>query len=256
MKYILITLGFMVAGLISLVVSSNIVATSPFKPYLDQATSILLITGIFTIIQKSITDKDMYKTIREMFKIHESIEDTGIKEVHNESQAYNFTEFIEKSDSLIILLNDGNRWLMNNIVAMEERFKKNVSTEIFTVDPDSEFTDALAKKTGMSIDDLKKKIRDTWTKLTERYNSSGKTSTLKIYRLKNYPTFSAFMNEKKVIMSLYQNCSGRSNVPLFIAEKNNEVKSLFNFIHHDFDELRKESSIEFDSTKKSNGTSA
>ena len=62
------------------------------------------------------------------------------------------------------------------------------------------------------------------------------------------------MNEKKVIISLYQNCSGRSNVPLFIAEKNNEVKSLFNFIHHDFDELRKESLIEFDSTKKTNRT--
>ncbi|MFR9705108.1 hypothetical protein ACL00O_21875, partial [Aeromonas sanarellii] len=71
------------------------------------------------------------------------------------------------ADSLVVVMNDGLRWVGNNTVALQNRFSKKSTTEIFTVDPNSPFIATLSAKTSISESDLKKKIQDTWSRIED-----------------------------------------------------------------------------------------
>jgi len=252
MSFVLVTFGFIIVGLACWVLSFIVSDQGILKMVLEQATSVFMISGIFNTVQKYLTDKNMFKKIQQLFQLHESMEQTGVESIYNGPQAYDFTEILEQSKSFRVVLNDGNRWLMNNIVSMEKRFNnKDYETVVFTVDPDNEFIASLAQKTNTEKTDLDHKINDTWNKIKDRWENSIKAGKLKIYKLKNYPTYSAFLNESIAVVSLYQISTGRTNVPTFILRKNNSEKSFYAFVNHDIDELIKESTVVFDSESKS-----
>jgi hypothetical protein len=249
MFYFIVACLLIIAGLVCLVSSSYISEPNLVKMLLDQVASVLVITGLFSLIQKYFTDRNLFKTIREMFKVHESMYETGLAEVYSESQAYNFTDMIEESKILRIILNDGNRWLTNNIVAMKERFSNKFETELYTVDPENDFSISLAAKTNTHKEELDRKIKDTWGKIIQTWEESPKKGSLKIFKLRHYPTYSAFLNESTAIVSLYQISAGRSNVPTLIAKGIGTRNSFYSFVLHDFEEIQKEAILYFDSEK-------
>jgi len=213
--------------------------------YLGELSSALLVGGLLSLMFKVFQDKESEINLRRLLRIHDSVDELGLQEILPESQAYNFTPLIDDSDTLSVVMNDGQRWVGNHTVSLKNRMSKSGRiTEIFTVDPDSSFIDSLASKTSIKPDELKKKITDTWKRLEEIYDLSEKKGTLRIYRLKTYPTKSVFLTEDTFVETPYQTASGRANIPVYIYRKVARQDAPFWFIKSDFDAMRKEARLE------------
>lgn len=102
----------------------------------------------------------------------------------------------------------------------------------------------MAEKLGISPDDLKRKIKDTWRRLEEIYSDSGKKGTLNIYKIKTYPTRSIFLTENTLVETPYQIASGRTNIPVFVFNRVSRQDSPYSFAQKDIEAIKKESTIE------------
>jgi len=234
-----------IVGLIAIAYKGTLPATDWKLPYLTELSSALLVGGLLSVLFKLFQDKESENELRRMLRIHDSVDELGLVEIVPESQGYNFTLAIEESDHLSVVMNDALRWVGNNTVSLQNRLsRKGKTTEVFVVDPDSSFVDSLAAKTGITKEDLQKKIKETWKRLEEIYNSSEKKGTLKIYRLKTYPTRSMFLTEDTLIETPYQVASGRANIPVYVYRKVARHDSPYGFASHDVDAIRNESILE------------
>ncbi|MGA3161201.1 MAG: hypothetical protein ABSC77_08275 [Terracidiphilus sp.] len=212
--------------------------------YLTNFSSALLVSGLLTVLYRLLQEKQSDSTLRRLMRIHDSIDEMGLIEIEAHHQGYNFTNLIELSDHLVVVMNDGSRWVGNNTVALQVRFSKETLTEVFTVDPDSAFVDCLAHKTSLTVDDVRRRIHDTWNRLDQIYHQSEKSGRLKIYRLKTYPTRSLFLTENTLVETPYQIASGRINIPAFVYHKVDAPDCLYEFGKHDVDAMRKEAILE------------
>lgn len=243
MRTYIIASVLIIFGLIAIAYKGSLVVGAWQLPYLNDLSSALLVGGLLSLLFKLFQDKESETTLRRLMRIHDSVDELGLLEIKAESQGYNFTEIIEMADELSIVINDGLRWVGNNTVALQIRFGKKSTTEVFTVDPDSTFVECLASKVSVTKDELQKKIHDTWKRLEETYNNSEKKGSLKIYRLKTYPTRSMFVTQDMLVETPYQIASGRANIPAFVYHKVARQDSLYCFAKHDLNEMRKEATL-------------
>lgn len=243
MRSYVITSILIILGLLAIAGKGSLPEKHWLIPYLAEISSALLVGGLLSLLFKLIQDKETESNLRRLLRIHDSVDELGLKQILPESQAYNFTSIIDESDSLSIVMNDGLRWVGNNTVALRNRFSRNTLTEFFTVDPDSRFVESLALKTSIDIEDLQKKIRETWKRIEDCYNESSKQGTLKIYKLKTYPTKSVFLTEHILVETPYQTASGRANIPVYEYCKVARSDSPYAFSVHDIEEIRKESKL-------------
>jgi hypothetical protein len=244
MRIYVIASVMIILGLISIAYKGSLPATDWQVQYLNELSSALLVGGLLSLLFKIFQDKESESTLRRLLRIHDSVDELGLKEILPESQGYNFTPLIEETGTLCIVMNDGLRWVGNNTVALQQRFSMKSTTEFFTVDPDSSFVESLALKTSITPEELRKKISDTWKRLEESYGNSEKKGTLKIYRLKTYPTRSIFFSDNLLIETPYQTASGRANIPVFEYRKVARQDAPYYFAKHDLDEIRKEAILE------------
>lgn len=141
-------------------------------------------------------------------------------------------------------MNDGLRWVGNNSPFLEKRFnRKNTETELYLVNPESDFCKALANKTSISHDDLRIKINQTVSLIEATYKKSEKKGQLRVYYLKNYPTQTLFYSEDRVIVTPYQTSSGRSIIPLFEYEYEDGDISIASHLFEDLKRVRQESTL-------------
>jgi len=244
MRQYVIASVLIILGLIAIAYKASLPTEAWQLSYLSDLSSALLVGGLLSLLFKIFQDKESESTLRRLLRIHDSVDELGLKEIMPEVQAYNFTDIIQNSDSLVVVMNDGLRWIGNNTVSLQNRFSKKSTTEIFTVDPNSPFVSTLAAKTSTSEADLKKKIQDTWARIEDAYNKSTKAGDLTIYSLKTYPTKSIFLTEDQLIETPYQTASGRASIPVFIYRKVAREDSPYNFANNDVKALRTESKIE------------
>jgi len=242
-QYVIASILIIIA-LVLIAFKASLPTTAWQIPYLSDLNSALLVGGLLSLLFKIFQDKESESTLRRLLRIHDSVDDLGLKEIMPEVQAFNFTDIIQNSDSLVVVMNDGLRWVGNNTVALQNRFSKKSVTEIFTVDPNSSFVSILAAKTSTAEDDLKKKIHDTWARIEDAYNKSTKKGDLIIYSLKTYPTKSIFLTEEQLIETPYQTASGRASIPVFIYRKVARKDSPFYFAKNDVIAMREEAQIE------------
>jgi len=245
---IITCLLFVCAGLASIAYKEHLAKVSPTDwriAYLTDLSSALLVTGILSLLLRVFETNESESNLRRLLRIHDSVDELGLREILPESQGYNYTPLIEDSDNLSIVMNDGLRWTGNNTVSLQNRFSKRGSiTNVFTVDPDSPFVTSLAAKTGISVEDLSKKIHETWKRLGEIYNHSEKKGKLAIYRLKTYPTKSVFLSEDFLVETPYQTASGRTNIPVYVYRKVARHDAPFWFATRDIESACTESKLE------------
>jgi hypothetical protein len=183
--YIIASL-LIIVGLAAITYKGSLPTNSWQVTYLGELSSALLVGGLLSVLFRLFQDKESESNLRRLLRIHDSVDELGLKEILPESQAYNFTPLIDNASSLSIIMNDGLRWVGNNTVSLQNRMSRSGTlTEVFTVDPDSTFVDSLAAKTGVQPDELKKKIKDTWKRLDEIYDKSEKKGSLKSIALKH-----------------------------------------------------------------------
>lgn len=247
MRAYIIASILIIVGLASIAFKGTLEPANWLLPYLNDFSSALLVGGILSLLFKIFQDKESEGTLRRLMRIHDSVDELGLTEILSESQAFNFTSLIKDSDSLSIVMNDGLRWVGNNTVSLRERFSTKSTTEMFTVDPSSSFAICLAEKTEIELQDLKKKIEDTWKRMKECYEDSDKKGELVIYALKTYPTRSVFLSESLLIETPYQIAAGRTNVPVFVYRSVARLDSPHAFAKRDIEALRSESKEIFNS---------
>lgn len=238
-----VALIFIILGLLSLVFKHYFSDVSPAILYFDDLAGVFLVSGLLSFLFKTFVDKENEQNLRRLFRIHDSVDELGLVEVMPGSQGYDFTEMIEKSTNLSVVINDGKHWIGNNTVALRDRFSKAGITEIFTVDPESSFVSTLADKVSLKEDELKKKIHDSWKLLKDTYNESERIGTFRIYRLGTYPTRTIYMTEETLIETPYQVASGRVNIPLYIFRNVPRDDSLYAFAKRDLEFIREEAKL-------------
>lgn len=244
MRSYIIASILIILGLLSMYFKGYIPEQNLWNQFCGDLSSAVLVSGLLSLLFKIFQDKENNSTLKRLMRIHDSVDELGLVEIKTDVQSFSFTSLIENSNELSIIMNDGQRWVGNNSVSLTNRFSKNTNTLFFTVDPDSDFIVALAKKTATDKEQLKEKISDTWSRLEQAYNNSEKKGTLKIYRLKNYPTKSVFCSEEELIETPYQTSSGRVRIPLYIYKKVSKNDSPYSFVKNDIEELIKESILE------------
>jgi len=248
MLHYVVFLTLVVIGLLLTLIQEKLGIGNAWHPYLSQISSSLLAGGVISILYKVFVDRHSDRNLKNLLRIHESINEAGLDEVLMDSRAYNFTEFLERADSVSVVLNDGLRWVGQYSVDLEKRFnRKGAVTEVFIVDPDGPFCLALAQKICMRMGDLSAKIRQTVSLLTATFERTSKLGVFRIYYLKNYPTHSVFASEDHVIITCYQISGGRRTVPLFVYRVNTNNRGYGCAVLHDLDCVRQESKVVFDS---------
>ncbi len=244
MRVYIIASILIILGLLAIAYKGTLDGTHWFVPYLADVSSALLVGGLLSLLFKIFQDREAENTLRRLLRNHDSVDDLGLREIKPEVHGYNFTNLLENSNHISIIMNDGLRWIGNHAVALQKRFSCSTQTDFFLVDPDSAFVSVLAQKTSTTQNDLEKKIKEAWSRIDYAWEHSEKKGTVRIYKLKTYPTKSVFLTETKLVETPYQTASGRANIPLFLYGKVVRKDSLYEFVKNDIDELRKECELE------------
>ena len=245
-KYLigLIIALLIVIGLGCYLVQSLIDAkTSPtWNTFFGNVGSAVLICGLLTLFQNLITKKFNDDNLRHLLGISTSIKHSRLKTIMTNCADYNYKDIITKSADFFAIMNDGLRWVGNNSPFLEKRFnRKNTETELYLVNPESDFCKALANKTSIRYEDLRIKIHQTVSLIEATYNKSEKKGQLRVYYLRNYPTQTLFYSEDRVIVTPYQTSSGRSIIPLYEYEYEDGDISIASHLFEDLKRVRKES---------------
>lgn len=149
-----------IIGLMIMVVNqqTSYPISQAIKPFLDQVSSLLFISGTLSVLYKKFIDESQQEEIKKILKIHNSLQESGFVEYRPKHNEYNFAELINDSEELTFILNDGLSWIKHNAGDLRNRFnKKHTITVFYQVDPDGDFIPAISKKVSYSLDDYKKK---------------------------------------------------------------------------------------------------
>jgi len=247
LQYIVFSV-LLIVGILIVLIQEKLGSSNWAYPYLSQIASALLVGGTLSLLFKIFVDRDSYKKLTELFRIHDSIIRSGLKELHMDSKSYNYSDLIENSKEFTAVLNDGLRWVGKYSVVLGKRFGEKTTTEFFLVNENGPFVAILASKVGTKEDSLKEKLRQSKKLIIDTYESSGKKGVLKIYAMKNFPTHAVFRGEEHVVLTPYQISSGRRSVPLYVYEKQHG-DSVAGDVIGDLEFLRTESECVYDSTK-------
>jgi len=237
-------------GLGLLLWSSSVGETHWSHMWLHELATVILISGVFGLVDKAILTRDERDRLSHLFGVHESVQRTGLKQVEIDSTSFDYGPMIRAGGNLRIVLNDGRTWVSDKITHLQERFKEKGETEFYLMDPHSPVIPQLAKKTGYSDDEQRDKVKQAVRRLVEAFDQPEKKGSLKIYYLKYYPTHSIFMNDKEVVITLYGISHGRRPVPAFVFDKEHGGDFVYKHIEDDVKNIRTESKCVFDSERK------
>ena len=77
-QYIIASILIIIA-LISMVYKASLPTASLLTPYLSDFNSALLVGGLLSILFKIFQDKESESTLRRLLRIHDSVDDLGLK---------------------------------------------------------------------------------------------------------------------------------------------------------------------------------
>ncbi len=248
MRVYIVFSALVILGLLTLLLATRLGTDSAYYPYLDEFASTLIIGGTLSLLYKVFIEVDMHRRMRDMMGIHKSVDESGLSQIYRDTKAFDYAPMIKSASSFSLIFNDAKRWVGMYALELEKRFSKTGTvTEFFLTDPDGPFLEVLARKTNVTPDELREKLRQTATIIKESLERSEQCGRVMIYALKNYPTRATVVTEDKAVVASYQMCSHRTITPLFVYAKANSPNNLYDFLYDDLNEIRQESKLVFDS---------
>lgn len=237
MKHYIVFSLFAILGLFLIWVE----AANELSPVFEAMTRVVgttfLITGAMSVAQQALTDEENFRRLKALFKVHESIEKSGLVEIKPDFRDYCFKQLIAESKELFVLLQNGRSWLRLYEPEVYSRLERSdYCTTFLFVDPDGEYLDCLASKTETTSSRLSQKIKSTVQSLQMAYEGSSKAGKLKIYYLPNDLPQSIFLTDSKLVITPYFVSSGKRRTPLFIYEDSGSL-GFFGAIRDDIDKL-------------------
>lgn len=237
-KNMVIAFIIIIIGIIFIFLSNY---AQSYKAYLDSISSILLISGVWTILYDLYLKNDFLKIIKENMCIlndninkFEHISNTGLIRIEGDANKFSYEDFIKKNKKIVILLNDGRTWISHNEYYFEDNDNEYTDISFIITHPRSEMICVLARKQRMTNKQLEDKISQFLSSI-ERINKN-RHSKIKIYGHKLYNPNSIFLGDDEVILSSYLVARGRGSVPLYVY-KNTGSSSYFEQVKKDIDAL-------------------
>lgn len=251
-KYIIWTF-FIIVGLVLLIVVGKV--TSQFwQDVVRGVAGALFISGTFSVLHSVIERKEEEAYFTKMFAISTAVKDSGLLEIMTDSKDFSFKPVLQDTIHFTAIMNDGRTWILQHYPDLQIRINtKGTTTDFYLVDPDGPFIPALARKTDYKEDDLRKKIQESIDNIKKLYEESGKSSSLTISYLKNYPTQSLYFADDKVIVSPYQIACGRNKVPAYVYSCENGHETIGEFLKKDLKNVQAESRMIWNNGKEMRG---
>jgi hypothetical protein len=244
-------LGVSFCGL-GCLVAASLLETGTWASLFDHIGAALLVVGALGAYEKWQMRSELLREIYEIFSLSESCANGGLQEIRLDPAEYDFSDMISKSRHLTMVFNDGHKWISNNFSLLDKRFSKDgTSTELFVVNPNGQFIGLLASKTGHDDAHVRQKITSAIERLRERFDKrpEGIRTTLKIYYIDHFPTYTTFLSEDRAVITLYTTSSQREPVPLFEVAPRLGRQTVFDFVRKDVENLRASVELVFDSCK-------
>lgn len=204
------------------------------------------------ISQKSI--KHQIKNLQESLKVQINdlldthmpsilvMNDIGIQRVSHQVNTEIYSDIITNSNELVLCMNDGRRFISNNIEYLKKRLKmEEKTTTVLLPNPDSDYIKILTKKTGHEGDYVQNKIKESIKELFKFQRPESHNLEIYIHDLFN--TTSVILSENKAIVALYRISAGKDHVPHLIITKGDE-NSEYGRVKKDMESL-KESSTKY-----------
>ncbi|WP_312368660.1 hypothetical protein [Lachnoclostridium sp.] len=255
-KNIIVSLVVVVAGLICLSISND---------YVQSIGSILLISGIYSIIESYYLKKSMIDVVIEKVKLDNSINETGLLEVGANLGDIHYQDYFKSANANIDILHVYARtWTNTNYDFIKEVVvHKKCKLRVVLLNPDSPFIPALEKHYEYSVGDLAKYINEVtqqWKSLAKIVEEKHKFYTDKAYRrahrisykTKEYGSVELYYHNGQPANSLYRiddnlitvstkTSKDRSvHIPYMIYKKNNNATSMYDMYLSEMDKVIEE----------------
>jgi hypothetical protein len=194
------------------------------------------------LFEKLVVHRHIFHQLRELVGIRDSIASAGLEGVHSAGADNALSTIIRGSKRLRVVINYGGKWLAGNRANdFHTRFADpDARTEIYLLDPDGAYLPLLAAKQSDLPEKLRAKVNETMQTFVKFYEEGGHQGELRIYYITDYPTYSLYLGDDQVVISLYP-ISGREkrkpSVPQFHFSRLAERSPPFEFFEEDVEKL-------------------
>ncbi|MBE6805648.1 MAG: hypothetical protein E7526_03870 [Ruminococcaceae bacterium] len=243
-KNIILALGVTIVGLILLFIKE--------PEFLGDIGSILLISGVYSILDSYFLKQSMTDMIIEKINLDKAVDDTGLVDIGSNLRNINYQKYFEEAKKNIDILHVYARtWTTNNFDFIKDTVMNNeCRLRIILLNPDSPFVSALETHYDYQPGELKKYINEVvsqWKKLAyeleikKRYFTdkkyrkknrksykTNKCGTIELYFNNGQPTNSIYRIDEKIIMVSTKTSKDKSiRAPYFIYCNNKIENNVF-----------------------------
>ncbi|WP_407407280.1 hypothetical protein [Enterocloster sp.] len=225
---------------------------------LQNIGSVLLISGIYTILDNMFLKESLVELVVKKVKLDKEIDDTGLIQIDSTLTNIDYKSYIEGSNKNIdIVHNYGRTWTTNNFDFIKNVImNKECKVRVALLNPESCFVQALEEHYGYTEGQLKELIKEA----TEKWKALGrelakkkencrkrnstyknkKCGNLELYYFNGQPTDSIYRMDNKIIIVSAKNSREKSvYLPYYIFEDNGE-KGLYYTYSNEIETIIKE----------------
>lgn len=232
LKFIILGLSLIIIGGVFLWFSTTTLWNDSARQIAGELASVLLISGIWTIMQEYFVKSDFEQQKNELinrvellYQSAQRVQNIGLVDILSDSRQRNKAPLIESAKHFTLVVNDGRTIIGSNILSFQRRFSRMETTTRFVVThPESEYVPLLAHKTGLTSKEIKIKINEACKILVDEYNKLPEDSRgdFKIYGHHMPGMFTVFLTEETLLLIPYIFSNRKTHVPLFEFQPKSE----------------------------------
>lgn len=246
-KHVILSLICAVVGILCMWLGNDLI---------ENVGSVLLISGIYTIIDNMFLKESLIDLVVKKVKLDKEIDDTGLTQIDSTLTNINYKDYIENAQNNIdIIHNYGRTWTTNNFDFIKNTvMNKECKVRVVLLNPESLFVSALERHYGYSdghLVDLIKEVTEKWKSLDKeliakkeeckkKRNSTYKNKKcgeLELYYFNGQPTNSLYKIDNKIIVVSSKNSKEKSvYLPYYIFEDNGE-KGLYHTYEEEIENI-------------------
>lgn len=218
---------------------------------LSNLGGVLFISGIFTIIDKYVTQRDLVSLVTEKVDLKKEVDESGIIKLARELSDVEYKKyFLEAKNNIDIVHLYGKTWTSTYIEHIKDAIDRGCNVRVILLNPESLFIKPLEEHFQYNENQLKgliKEVSDMWNKHCYCKLGSKNKGSISLYYHKGQPTNSLYrIDNKMVVVQTKTTHEKTTRMPAYVFERNNNEGNFFDIYLKEIDSLEKESEkIEF-----------
>lgn len=210
---VIICLGLGGISIVLFIIAGTI-SNSTWNNILNNIASVLLVSGIVSIINEYVLRNQLIDTIYNKTGLKEDINKAGLAKIFLDINKVDYEKFFEKKCTQIDIVHVyGKSWTSKHLKMFTEKLKKEkCKIRVFLVSPDSEFIKPLSTFYNVSEEELKTNMNSV-IKMWKEINEKGNKGIVEVYYHKGNPTASFYKANNSIIIVNSSMAAGRDLLP-------------------------------------------